>query len=132
MSRILYWLAVNGVFAASLYLGLERGIEGAANVAQFMAWWSFAMAILAAFKSDKVVEAIREKPSSVPRWVDVTFDVAATLVLVWHAWWWTGLAYGIHCMVLIGLRALAREKDQADDSAADMEKIRDQYGRGDA
>lgn len=110
MIRLITYILINGIFSSALYLGLEQGIAGAANVAQFMAWWSFVNAVLSLLFWEKIVQHMRENPRSVPAWINNALDFCAIFFMVWHGWWWTGIAYAIHWILFTGLRADADKK----------------------
>jgi hypothetical protein len=102
MKRVLrfgWWLLFNGAFAACIYLGYWREINGAQNIAMFMAW----VAIVTGWflLSDKVLrELLAKRGPSVPRWLSHSFDVAVCGAFVWLGFWVTAAFYLFHisCM----------------------------------
>jgi len=108
------WLIINGGFSGFLYFGFIEGIEGAVNVVIFIAF-AYMIFSLFLFNAD-VQKAIKEKLEkdgvSVPRWIDIVFDISATLFLIWHGAIFTGIAYGIHTILI----AAAIEKTKLSDN----------------
>jgi heme exporter protein D len=58
LKAFLYWLATNTVFGSALYFGLVKGIDGAANIAQFYIWFSFVVSLFSL--SDDVLQSMRK------------------------------------------------------------------------
>jgi hypothetical protein len=112
--KLFCWTLINGIFATALYFGLEQKIEGAASVAQFMAWYAFGAAVICTLASPYVIKEMRKSALYMPASIDVAFDAGCILFLVWHAWWWTAFVYAIHTMLLAGLRRAASKVDASD------------------
>lgn len=96
--KLLKYLAINGVFTASLYFGFIEEIGGALNLAYFMAWWAIIVSFCA--YSDDAKELMQETGRPVPEWFDVVFDLCVVAVLVWYGAIATGLFYAIHIINL--------------------------------
>lgn len=94
--KLLRWTLVHGILAGCLWYGFEESVQGAANVALFLAWTQAVVGILSS--TDTAVNAVQAvdgkfKTPSVPRGVDMAFSMAVVLFLVWHSYWWTGAIY---------------------------------------
>lgn len=96
--RALRWAFFNGLFAAALFYGFERGIDGARNVALFWAWFAIVASMFA--MSDTVSQPLREKGPPVPVWIDGVFDAAVISFLAWHGALWTAGFYLMHTLIL--------------------------------
>lgn len=91
MTQALKWICVNGVFWAALYFGLHEGVEGAANIAMFIAWTGAICSVF--FLSDEVVRTLQKKGlPTVPLWTDQVIDLVVIAAMVWHGWFWTSIA----------------------------------------
>ena len=92
--RILQWFLYNGIFAAFLYYGLVVGIEGAANIAYFIAWVSG----LASFMvyNDEARETLLDR--AIPTWLDVSYDLCAVAIFLWYGAIATPIIYFIHIL----------------------------------
>lgn len=101
MIKILRYCLINGLFAAAVYFGVIVGIEGVQNIVKFITWASFIMALLiwAAVNADSVI-LTKMKGKSVPLWVDSTFDIGITLVLVYAGWIGYAVLYLIHSIIM--------------------------------
>ena len=100
--RTFRWLLYNGGFAASIYFGVYGGNDGFSNITIVFAW----LTIVSSFflLSDKFVADIAKKGKapSVPRSVDILFDVSVIVSLVYAGWIVTGIGYLIHLIFLQG------------------------------
>lgn len=105
MNRLIKWFALNTIFALCLYFGLYENIDGARNVAIFIAWFCFSVSLFALHED--VINSIKSKGRSVPVFVDVTFDLSVIFALVWSGWIITAIAYVIHAMIIFS----AHEKE---------------------
>lgn len=103
VNTILLWLVYNTIFGAALYFGLVKGIEGAANLAQFYIWFCFAISL--GTLPDAVLQAIRKRGNpSVPGWMDPVFAVGAISTLVWHGWIWAAVAHTVSNILFARIR----------------------------
>lgn len=99
------YLGINSLFAVCIYFGFfaPELIEGAANVAVFMAWGT---GILGAFilivitldsrpdaKGDLLEIFTRMDPSVVPFWFDVIFDFCVVIAFIWSGYYWVSVFY---------------------------------------
>jgi hypothetical protein len=111
--RWVKWFVFNGVLVASIYYGLFRGVDGAANVAQFIVWFSFVVSLF--LLSDDVVNESKQKIGElvVPVWLDSMLDVCLLAALAWHGWMWSAVAWVVHMILLQKLRGPITEKRQA-------------------
>jgi len=106
--RLFKYLTINCVFSALLYFGYIEEIEGAENVALFIAWVA---SIATLFSGDSTAADIKSgKLPLVPRQVAVLFDFGVVCVFVWFEAWWTGAMWLMHIVVLEGYYSAAAEK----------------------
>lgn len=116
--RIVSYTAINGLFAASMYLGFFQNVPGAKNAALF---WGWVVAILGTFVW-LVVMIAREKMASeiakndlsgdgpvIPEWIDVPFDIAVLVVFVWFGHFVLGFFYFMQILGLHEVRKLPLE-----------------------
>lgn len=103
--RLFRWIIINLIFVISLYLGLFLGIEGAKNVALFMAWFSILASIFTLHED--VQEAFRKvfKKSgrTTPKSLNIAFDVCVIGAFVWAGFIFTGAAYLVHFILIEAL-----------------------------
>jgi uncharacterized membrane protein YhaH (DUF805 family) len=95
MKRVITWIIINSAYSLILYLALFKGIEGAGNVASFIAWISGIITFLAAISSG-VREMARARGRSVPAALSITIGVTWIVSLLWFGWWWTATALVIN------------------------------------
>lgn len=99
--KLIRYIVFNLIFAACIYFGLFEGVEGAKNVVLFVAWLSGIVSLVCL--SDTVVEAMKDQQPSVPRWIDIIYDIFIVAVFVWFAYWLTAIVYMIHIILLQGM-----------------------------
>jgi len=105
MKRKINYIVTNSVFVAALYFGIYKGIDGAENIALFMAW--FAIVISFFTFHDDLAKSMQEKGPSVPRYVDIGFDIIVASYLLWFDYTLTGSLYVVHTILICG--AYSRE-----------------------
>lgn len=96
--KIVRYIVMNGVLVASVYGGFYMGNEGLANIAKFLIWALFGISLVI-FVPGLIAKLAREDAPiqrSVPKIVDIMFDVALTMVLVYHGDILYGTVYAIH------------------------------------
>ena len=103
--RILYWLVLNSAFLACVIAGAIFGIQGAINVVYFMAGLSFVVGLFALIPD--IGETVRESGYTFNKWIELLYDVAITLILVYTGFWWSAIGYFIGNLIVIG----AKEND---------------------
>ena len=93
------YITLNALFVVCIYFGFfaPELIDGAANVALFMAWMTaaagifiFAIMIMASFAGiyEKFEEAFAKREESVvPFWFDFAFDMCVVLTFVYLGYW---------------------------------------------
>ena len=96
-----------------MYYGLWKGIEGAANIAQFYVWFAFTISLF--MMSDDVVRSLQEKNGLpvIPAWLDGTVDFLMVAALAWHGWMWSAAAFIAHMMLMSRMRTLVPAKKEA-------------------
>ena len=97
------YIVINSAFVACIYYGFFEGIEGAANVAVFMAWFTgiaglifwigITLDSLENAKGEMLDMLARRDPSVVPFWFDLTFDIGVVLAFVWSGYYWVTFFY---------------------------------------
>lgn len=81
----LRWLLANGVFSACIYFGFIEGVDGAKNIALFLAWMTSIVSLF--FYSDAVMKEIFKKQGAlVNRTLDVIFDCCVLSVFLWYGY----------------------------------------------
>jgi len=99
MKKMLSWVLINSIFAVCGYYGLVEGVAGAGYIFWFMFWLCTIGAIICNFSSDAIKVARRDGPS-VPRWMDVVFDLGILFLVVWNHHYFAGAFYVIHMLAL--------------------------------
>lgn len=90
--RPLWWLALNGGVAYCGYLGVN-GNRGAANVYLFSVFVSaFVWCFVVAAKEEPSLKKTLSHGRSVPAFFSSTLDLVSCGYLIWHSWWFTGIA----------------------------------------
>lgn len=111
--RALKWLAVNGGYAALVWFAVN-GSEPARNLVLFFTPCVFGFAALACvgalLMEPEEAAKLTRKARSVPRWFDVSADVAITGVLVAYGWFFTGFLWLSHMLFLSTAIIWARDK----------------------
>ena len=114
MKQFKYFI-INGIFAACIYFGLFENIEGAKNLTLFIAWLSIIMSMF--MLTDAAQEAlVKQGGPSVPRWFDITLDIAVIGIFVWLNWTWTAAGYTLHMFMLIAAWQEVEKTVKANDS----------------
>ena len=85
------WAVQQTVIGALLWFGVVQGVEGAANCVLVLFWFFSIGALFSG--SDDFIASLRERGRVIPVWLDVPWDAVIVGTLVWHGWWWTGVAY---------------------------------------
>jgi hypothetical protein len=109
--RAIKWTAVNSLFAAALYFAFVENVQGAQNIVQFYVWFAFIISLLS------VVPAVWQKMAENPdgltpqawRVVDVIYDTAVVIILVWVGWMWMAALYLIHIFFIQGAITQAKQ-----------------------
>ena len=91
------WALINGLFAACLYYGFIENIDGAYNVAMFLAWATVITSLFVS--SDGVVKKMKDGGRSVTMGIDVLFDTVVILVFAWFGAWVTATGYFLHAIL---------------------------------
>jgi len=117
-TKLLKYCLFQGVFIACLYYGYFKGIEGAENVALFLAW--FLNVISWFMLSEDGIEIVRKNPPLIPKTIDVPLDMAIVGVFVWSGALITGVFYALH--ILIILFALDKAKEPKEKTPPDTKE----------
>lgn len=128
--KLLRWVVSNAVFAALLAAGV-MGVGWAGNVVVFVTWafavllmFSVFIVFLASFlPNDKRPPIIT---LSVPKWVDVTYDLTVILVLAGFGWFVTAAGWTLCTMLqhfAYAWQRVGRDDDDDEDEEDDEEPI---------
>jgi len=93
----LIWFGVHGLFAAGMYFGLFRGVEGAENVVLFFAWLSIVMSLFVL--SDSVIESRVKEKRSMPTPVNVAYNIAVAIAFAWVGFWVVASFWILHIIL---------------------------------
>lgn len=114
MKRFVRWFLSNAALAICLWLWFMRGIAGAHYVVTFYVWVGFLISLL--LLSPELTARLRKsfKPvMPVWIWIDVLFDIAVTLVLVWNGQMLLGSLYLVHFLLLAKVHSPVKEEKAA-------------------
>jgi hypothetical protein len=93
-NRLINWILVNGFFLLALVSGVFYNVEAAETLAIFMAWITVIFSFF--LKSEHAQEEMVKQGRSVPKYVDMVFDIIIVGILIYGGWWITSLMYLIH------------------------------------
>ncbi len=94
--KLITYIFFNGILAASLYFGFFENVEGAKNIAYFMAWMNF-ITSLVYLNDEAIKEFVKKKHSrTMPVFIDVTLDIVVTAVFLWFGAFMTATVYVLH------------------------------------
>ena len=118
--RIIHYIALNSIFAASIYYGLFQGHEGAANLAVFMGWMTGIMGtlVLVALSINQKKRAPgdyiefmgRQDPSPIPYAVDLMFDICVCIAFIWTGYQWLTLFYIVSIFAVKAMRDVPKNE----------------------
>ena len=94
MKKILWWLVLNGGFAAAVWFGFIEGVEGAQYVAKFWVWAVTVPMGLMAFTDAMQKKLAAEPPQPLRSKVQHLIAWCALSVFVWHGHIATAVAWG--------------------------------------
>ncbi len=106
-TRLLTYCLFHGVFIACLYYGHFKGIEGAENVALFIAWFTIIVSWFTL--SEDGIDAVRKNPPIMPSAIDVPLDIMVVGVFIWAGALITGAFYTLHIFIVLLARDKAKE-----------------------
>jgi len=96
----LRWSLINGIFGVSLYYGLFENVNGALNIALFMAWISAVLGSMILFiesmRKEVIKNFLKEDRVLMPGYIDITFDFVVLLTLLWFNYIWLPIFYACH------------------------------------
>ena len=94
MKRKFLWLLTNALFCTGVYFGVVKGVVG---VERIVVVFVFLIAITAPFMFTKISQAqIKNLGRSIPKFIDIPYDIIIICVFLWFGWLYTGIAYLIH------------------------------------
>jgi hypothetical protein len=107
--RVLQWAIPNALFGVALYFGVVEGVQGAANIAQFFIWFTFAISFFCL--SDDSVKRLRANgASTIPASLDLSFDLAALALLLWYGWIFSAIAWAVRITIFLSIRHRAHHE----------------------
>lgn len=104
VGRLIRWTLINGIFVASIVAGFHYENENALNLAMFMAWVTILASLL--INTEAAIEALKTAKHSVPRSVDIGFDLLVVALFAYYGATVTAICYLLHILLVI----IAREK----------------------
>ena len=93
MTKAMWWLAINGGFAASMWFGFVEGVEGAQYLAKFWVWAVAAPMSMMAFTDAMQKKLAAEPPQPILSRVQNLIAWAALGVFIWHGHIATAIAW---------------------------------------
>ena len=92
---------VNGIFAYCVYAGFYLGIEGPQNIAKFMIWLMFLVALMMCIPQVVEIFVKSEKPieRSMPKEIDWVYDAVVVVALIYLGAFLYGSIYLIHTII---------------------------------
>lgn len=108
------YIAINILYAYSVYAGVVLGVEGWANVAKFMTIVTFVFSLLLFLTKDnaKVLESYLKSGDDrppVPAWLDRTYDLAIVGVFVFYGWIGYATMSFLSLLFLITFKSAAKD-----------------------
>ena len=88
--RLIKWAIFNGAFLWCAWIAVEGNV-GAGRLLAF-AMWILAILFSLSTLNPEACKLIRKKGRVVSAWMSYGCDLALIGLLVWHGWWWTGIA----------------------------------------
>lgn len=113
MKRVIRYLILNIAFATSIYFGLYKGHENAANIAYFVAWFSIVISFLCGIKEVQI--AMQKKYVKWIRHVDIVFDICVVLAFVYFGATVTGVFYMLHMLMIEVAYGTKHNADECDE-----------------
>lgn len=109
--RTLNWILTNSIFAALTIAWLVYGNDNAGNLSVFWIYFLAITATFAAGNKDIVEQAAakwRKEGLPVPNWLDWTFDIAITALLLWTGHFWYASLYLWHGFAIASIKQKAK------------------------
>jgi len=106
-TRLSTYCLFHCVFLACLYYGSFKGVEGAENVALFIAWFTIITSWF--LLTEDGIDVVRKNPPIIPAAIDVPLDIIVVGVLVWAGALITGIFFALHIFILLLARDKAKE-----------------------
>ena len=103
------YLFINGIFATCIYFGFFGGIEGAKNIALFIAFISglyglILGAVLLHDREDFLKSLGKNYKPTVPLFIDLIFDIPVLFIFIWYGHYAIATLYSTCIMTMIELR----------------------------
>lgn len=90
--RLISWTTLNGALVWCAWEGVNGNV-GAGRVLVFVAWFFVVVYCLVSAAPKHLTAKAVAKGRSVPARIAQGFDVIMIVFLVWHGWWFTGIAF---------------------------------------
>lgn len=111
MRKAIGFFVFFGVWPASVIGGFVFGIEGAANLARFIAWALMLPAGFIMLSETVIKEVAKETPSNaILSGCRIIMQAGCLGVLVWFGAWITGIAYAAHVLMNAAARSMVRQE----------------------
>jgi hypothetical protein len=106
MNKVFRWFLINSIFATLVYFATVGGHPNVGNLlialTAALCYGTIARQLGDAEKKAADRAALIAHP--VPYWMDVLYDLAIILTLVWFGWWVTTVMYAVHALLILELR----------------------------
>ena len=93
------WVLMNGLLACALWFGLVEGVRGALNVGLVMVWWVVVCSLVTVRDDFRAKAAQSDKFPSIPPALDGAFDTCIAVLILWHGYIITGVAWAISAVL---------------------------------
>ena len=99
--KIIRYILINGSFVVLMYIAFVMKIPSVENILLFFTWIAI---IMSPFLLDEnVIKKIHKEGKSVPRWLDVSYDICYASVFVAYDHWITGSFWILHMFICIAV-----------------------------
>lgn len=115
---VLRYLAINAASGIALYYATFENVAGAQNIITVLTWLLFILSLTLVSRKSRVEYQARiaeQGGPSVPRWLDVSIDLAFVLVLIWFGFILLGVLWMVHAINL-GLAKKPVEPEEGGDT----------------
>lgn len=87
------------LFGLCVYAAVALNMKGASNIVIAFSWFQFVISLFI-FNDVAIGEFVKTGGRAIPASVDVTYDTAITLVLLWNDYIASGIVYFIGMLLL--------------------------------
>jgi len=111
--NIVWYVVLNGAFAACVFYGVSGEHPGIANLTVFFVWVLFIGSVIVSLnlENEKARESVEKiaKHRSVPRWMDQALDLVLTITFIYNGWFVCGVVYCIHSLLMVATKESAKK-----------------------